>query len=165
MHPRCAVSRKRAMQRHSPYGVNRCAIEHNAAFCKIAPFTALRCVRWDDFAERGVMSCATPRLHRLACARAWFRSGAARTSRTRKSMVRVTARAPASLAAALRRQSDGCAAGNATPTALAMRCKGYTRLAPHDRACLVHRRQGQALRALRGLDGIGCTAARPNPGD
>ena len=38
---------------------------------------------------------------------AWFRSGALRRRGIRKGIVRVTARAPASLVAALRRQSDG----------------------------------------------------------
>ena len=57
-------------------GVNRCAIEHNAPFCKVAAFTPLRSVRCNDrfapfgFAERGVMSCAPPRLPRGRCAAA-----------------------------------------------------------------------------------------------
>ena len=57
-------------------GVNRCAIEHNAAFCKVAAFTTLlrRFVRCNDrcapfgFAERGVMSGAPPRMQPPACA-------------------------------------------------------------------------------------------------
>lgn len=43
-----------------------------------------------------------------------------------------------------------------------MRCKAKTRLAPHVRASRTLRRQGQALRALRGLDGI-AAGARLHP--
>jgi len=45
-----------------------------------------------------------------------------------------------------------------TDSAAGMRCKAQTRLAPHGRAWGTPRRQGQALRALRGLDGIGAAA-------
>jgi len=41
-----------------------------------------------------------------------------------------------------------------TDSAAGMRCKAQTRLAPHGRAWGTPRRQGQALRALRGPDGM-----------
>jgi len=45
-----------------------------------------------------------------------------------------------------------------TDSAAGMRCKAQTRLTPHGRAWATPRRQGRALRALRGLDGIGAGA-------
>ena len=79
---------------------HRAALKHNAAFCKVAPFTTLvpRCVRWGDrfapcgFAERGVMSGAPQRLP--SCL-------------VRCAQVMHTMRAPLSLAVALCRQSVG----------------------------------------------------------
>ena len=45
--------------------------------------------------------------------------------------------------------------------AVCKRCKPPCRLAPHLRSVSLHRRQGQALRALRGLDGAGAGDMRP----
>ena len=57
--PRCAGSRESATQRHSRSGVNCCAIQHNAADCKIAP-VAYRCALawWVNFAVWAL--CLTP---------------------------------------------------------------------------------------------------------
>jgi hypothetical protein len=80
---------KKATQRHSRYGVNRYAIQHNVAFCKVAPFT------------RRARSVGQP-LRALRVRRTGHY--VLRPSTTAR-LVRCTVRAPASLAAALRRQS------------------------------------------------------------
>lgn len=73
----------------------------------------------------------------------------------RKDLVGVTARARASLASALRRQSDGTKNQQQPQPRLAYGARDRAALHRMHERVLIRRRQGHALRALRGLDGIG----------
>jgi len=180
--PRPALSRPRPGRRS---GVNRCAIEHNRAFCNLAP-VARRLAWWVKrfapcgFAEGTVMSCApaqrpAPPLRRVAKSQ----SARSRLRRQRECLARRCAQGgveppPAhgshsrgSSPAGLRSRAR-CAPSPSAP-------KGAPRSStatPQSSCAARHgaalqrrlkrreppRRQGQALRALRGLDGIGVGA-------